>query len=420
MHISVIVMRSSLSALPASLLLLVAAATAPLALAQDPASESGLKIEHTKPISCSRPSRKGDKIAVNYIGTLESTGVEFDQSYKRGVPFEFRLGAGQVIAGWDLGLLAMCPGEKRKLTIPPELGYGERNMGIIPPHSTLVFETELVEIVGVQQGTLEKISSPIVAISSAVDEGAFSIATAPATPPTTTESDDKDGLAATPLEPETAGNLSPQQEEEQPECQLLGPFALFVQAALGAVAISSLVVKRYRETPKRPWKIFTFDVSKQVLGSMLTHVLNLAMSMFSTVDLIAAVATAASQAKADDGRVPNPCSYYLLNLGIDVSNLSLVISVALTNVLEDHHRYSSPISTTQSTAPSLPSYSPGIAPTIHQVRSLRHTTTYTLVAQATAHLLSRPRWDEIVRLLPLRRHALAPMDRRLGTTLDRR
>ena len=90
-------------------------------------------------------------VAMHYIGTLQSTGSEFDQSYKRGQPLSFQLGSGRVIKGWDLGLLDMCPGDKRTLTIPPELGYGSRGMGPIPADSTLVFETELVSIGGVPE-----------------------------------------------------------------------------------------------------------------------------------------------------------------------------------------------------------------------------------------------------------------------------
>ncbi|KAK4548931.1 hypothetical protein LTR36_008704 [Oleoguttula mirabilis] len=312
----------SLAALPASLLALLTTSLA--AAADDSAAAAGLQIDYTTPVTCSRPSRNGDNIAVHYKGTLQSTGVEFDESYRRGAPFTFTLGAGRVIQGWDLGLLDMCPGERRNLTIPPALGYGNANMGAIPPGSTLLFETELVDIEGVKQETLT--FAPTSAPATATEEGAFGIATAPPTPPATEEEQDKDTLIATPLDadddPNTAPATTTEPAEDQAECRLLGPFALLVQAALGGVAILSLVWKRYRETPKRPWKIFFFDVSKQVVGSMLTHVLNLAMSMFSTnMDVLAAVAKAGLEdAKNDpEGRMPNPCSYYLLNLGIDTT-----------------------------------------------------------------------------------------------------
>jgi len=113
------------------------------------AAESELKIDVTHAAECSRKTQKGDKIDVHYRGTLASNGQKFDASYDRDTPFTFTLGAGMVIKGWDQGLLDMCVGEKRTLTIPPSLGYGDRAMGPIPAGSTLVFETELLKIDGV-------------------------------------------------------------------------------------------------------------------------------------------------------------------------------------------------------------------------------------------------------------------------------
>jgi FK506-binding protein 2 len=76
------------------------------------------------------------------------TGNKFDASYDRNQPLPFVLGRGDVIRGWDEGLLDMCPGEKRKLTIQPIYGYGMRSVGPIPAHSVLIFETELVKNLG--------------------------------------------------------------------------------------------------------------------------------------------------------------------------------------------------------------------------------------------------------------------------------
>lgn len=88
----------------------------------------------------------GKKVTVNYKGTL-TNGTQFDSSYDRGTPFTFNLGAGEVIQGWDNGVKGMKVGGKRKLTIPPQLGYGERGAGnLIPPNATLIFEVELLKV----------------------------------------------------------------------------------------------------------------------------------------------------------------------------------------------------------------------------------------------------------------------------------
>ncbi|KAA8649990.1 uncharacterized protein ATNIH1004_002670 [Aspergillus tanneri] len=104
--------------------------------------------------------------------------------------------------------------------------------------------------------------------------------------------------------------------DDSGECRLLGPFSLLVQAALGALALLSLVYKRWRERPQRPVKVWAFDVSKQVFGSAMLHLANLLMSMFS-----------AGQLEITSDYKPNPCSFYLLNLGIDTTLVPFIVKV---------------------------------------------------------------------------------------------
>ncbi|KAL1645254.1 Peptidyl-prolyl cis-trans isomerase fpr2 [Diplodia intermedia] len=122
----------------------------PLAVALD----KPLDIEVTHSVECARKTVAGDKVDVHYRGTLAQDGTEFDASYNRGQPLAFTVGKGMVIKGWDQGLLDMCIGEKRKLTIQPEWAYGSRGVGPIPPDSVLVFETELVKINGAARDEL--------------------------------------------------------------------------------------------------------------------------------------------------------------------------------------------------------------------------------------------------------------------------
>ncbi|KAH8552598.1 hypothetical protein BGW37DRAFT_290639 [Umbelopsis sp. PMI_123] len=93
-----------------------------------------------------RRSKKGDVLSMHYTGYFASNNKKFDSSRDRKQPFEFMLGAGEVIKGWDEGLEDMAVGEERKLTIPPDMGYGVTAVGPIPGNSTLVFDVELLDI----------------------------------------------------------------------------------------------------------------------------------------------------------------------------------------------------------------------------------------------------------------------------------
>ncbi len=104
-----------------------------------------VKIEDRVVGSGAAPKR-GDTLVVHYTGTLDD-GTKFDSSVDRGEPFTFQIGAGQVIPGWEQGIITMKVGGKRRLTIPPDLAYGSRGAGgVIPPNATLIFEVELLEI----------------------------------------------------------------------------------------------------------------------------------------------------------------------------------------------------------------------------------------------------------------------------------
>mmetsp|Transcript_7354 Transcript_7354/g.18877 ORF Transcript_7354/g.18877 Transcript_7354/m.18877 type:complete len:155 (+) Transcript_7354:275-739(+) len=108
-----------------------------------------LQIGVVKRVDCERKSRPGDEMSMHYTGWLRQNGMVFDSSVSRGEPFTFTLGQGTVIQGWENGLNDMCVGERRRLTIPSDLGYGAAGSGAnIPPGATIVFDVELLRIKG--------------------------------------------------------------------------------------------------------------------------------------------------------------------------------------------------------------------------------------------------------------------------------
>ncbi|CAE6997305.1 hypothetical protein PTNB73_04235 [Pyrenophora teres f. teres] len=321
----------------------------PLALLPSLAFAADLDIQVTKAVECTRKSQKGDLLSMHYKGTLLD-GSKFDSSYDRGSPFKFKLGAGQVIAGWDQGLLDMCIGEGRKLIIPPELAYGDQARGKkIPAGSTLVFETELLGIAGVKAEPVKPTPTAQATPTPAITDDNINADNEEAAPdnvdrPTPTSSSflpaGQQETPAAKAESDTTGSAVTQGspldgEDGNGECNLLGDFALFVQGALGLLAVSSLAVKRLRESPRRPMKIWFFDVSKQVFGSVLLHLANVLMSMLSSgkFDVATTPGTSPQYTVTDgQGKQPNPCSFYLLNLAIDTT-LGIPILVLLLKVL---------------------------------------------------------------------------------------
>ncbi|HMK35228.1 MAG TPA: FKBP-type peptidyl-prolyl cis-trans isomerase [Desulfomonilaceae bacterium] len=110
---------------------------------QEITTQSGLKLETLQQGNGPKP-QKGQMVTVHYTGTLQD-GKKFDSSRDRGTPFNFQVGMGEVIPGWDEALMLMKVGDRTKITIPPQLGYGPRGAGgVIPPNATLIFDVELL------------------------------------------------------------------------------------------------------------------------------------------------------------------------------------------------------------------------------------------------------------------------------------
>jgi len=113
-----------------------------------PEQQAGVQIETIKPGDCQNFPNTGDMMTMHYIGTIAATGKKFDSSLDRGTPFQFKIGLGQVIEGWDIGVSQMSLGQKAVLKIKPEYGYGAEGAGngVIPPNAELNFEVELLQI----------------------------------------------------------------------------------------------------------------------------------------------------------------------------------------------------------------------------------------------------------------------------------
>ena len=123
----------------------VTPATSGAAMDNTQTTPDGLQIQD-EVVGTGTQAKSGDSVTVNYVGTL-TNGTKFDSSYDRNTPFTTQIGVGQVIKGWDEGIVGMKVGGKRKLIIPPALGYGDQGAGAaIPPNSTLIFEVELLGV----------------------------------------------------------------------------------------------------------------------------------------------------------------------------------------------------------------------------------------------------------------------------------
>ncbi|KAF6817686.1 hypothetical protein CPLU01_13509 [Colletotrichum plurivorum] len=194
----------------------------------------------------------------------------------------------------------------------------------------------------IASGAENALPTSTVAAAVAAAATALAVSTTPTMIPITNQQQDNlAGTVATAVTSAAAAMATSVSQGESGgtgECSLLGSFALIVQAALGGLALLSLVYKRWRERPQRPVKIWFFDVSKQVFGSVLVHIANIFMSMLTSgrfsVTLDPATTSNARRlvGRADDDYTPNPCSFYLLNLAIDTT-IGIPILIVLLRVL---------------------------------------------------------------------------------------
>lgn len=208
-----------------------------------------------------------------------------------------------------------------------------------------VFETELMGIDGVEAEPAKPEQSPTptepapapASSSPTVTDDEMNMNNEEAAPenvhkPTSAAPDTKPLETADAKQPAAAQGNPLDGESGNGECNLLGDFAILVQTALGLLAVSSLAIKRMREHPRRPLKIWFFDVSKQVFGSVLLHLANILMSLLSSgkFDVVVVVPDTTPQSSGTDGegKQPNPCSFYLLNLAIDVSSTTTATAFA--------------------------------------------------------------------------------------------
>ena len=224
------------------------------------------------------------------------------------------------------------------------------------------------------------------------------------------------------LEPSTDSeedelDQSNQAGAENGECRLLGPFALIVQTGLGLLALFSLVWKRWRERPRRPMKVWFFDVSKQVVGSALLHLLNVLMSMISSKEY--QLASSPKQVQDEVGRQPNPCSFYLINIAVDVRSGASCTWSHSTNTHADDAWHSYPGALPQNSPSSGRLYTSGATARINQVRALRSATAGVVVGKTIDHLFRRPSAYEVLRPGHLYTVTLDRAGGRLGATMDR-